>query len=119
METEELREYCLNKKGVTESFPFDGETLVFKIGNKMFLLLPLEKHPLTFSAKADPEWSDELREKYHQISGAYHMNKRHWNTIICESLKKELILKLIDHSYDLVFSSLTRKIREEIMEEES
>ena len=116
MEIEELREYCLNKKGVTESFPFNPETLVFKVGNKMFLLLSLEKQPFSFAAKADPEWSDELREEFPQISGAYHMNKKHWNSVICDGLKKDLILKLIDHSYDLVFSSLTRKIREEIME---
>lgn len=117
MEAEELRDYCLNKKGVTEGFPFDNETLVFKVGNKMFLLLPLEKHPLTFSAKADPHWSEELREEFSQISGAYHMNKIHWNSVVCDGLKKELILKLIDHSYELIFSSLTRKVREEIMEE--
>jgi len=118
MEAEELRDYCLNKKGVTEGFPFDNETLVFKVGNKMFMLLPLEKHPLTFSAKADPQWSEELREEFPQISGAYHMNKTHWNSVVCDGLKKELIKKLIDHSYDLIFSSLTRKVREEIMEEE-
>lgn len=117
METEEIREYCLNKKGVTESFPFDREILVFKVGGKMFLLVPLEKHPATFSAKALPEWSGELREVFPQISGAYHMNKLHWNTVVCEGLKRDFILKLIDHSYDLVFSSLTRKVREEIMDE--
>ncbi len=115
METEEIREYCLSKKAVTESFPFDNETLVFKVGGKMFLLISLERHPATFSAKADPEWSEELRENYPQISGAYHMNKTHWNSIVCEGLKKDLIIKLIDHSYDLVFKSLTKKIREEIL----
>ena len=118
MEIEDIRNYCLLKKGITESFPFDNETLVFKVGGKMFLLIPLEKQPPTFSAKALPEWSEELREEFPQISGAYHMNKTHWNAVVCEGLKKELILKLIDHSYDLVFSSLTRKVREEIMEEE-
>ena len=115
MEAEEIRTYCLSKKGVAESFPFDNETLVFKVGGKMFLLIALESRPITFSAKADPEWSTELREEFPQISGAYHMNKTHWNSIVCDGLKKDLILKLIDHSYDLVFSSLTRKAREEIM----
>jgi len=115
METEEIREYCLSKKAVTEGFPFDNETLVFKIGGKMFLLISLEKHPATFSAKADPEWSEELRENHPQISGAYHMNKTHWNSIVCEGLKKDLIIKLIDHSYDLVFKSLSKKAREEIL----
>jgi len=115
METEEIREYCLGKKAVTEGFPFDNETLVFKVGGKMFLLISLEKHPATFSAKADPEWNEELRENYPQISGAYHMNKTHWNSVLCEGLKKELILKLIDHSYDLVFKSLTKKLQAEIL----
>lgn len=116
MEAEEIRDYCLLKKGVTESFPFDSETLVFKVGGKMFLLLALEKQPTTFAAKANPEWSSELREEFSQISGAYHMNKIHWNSVVCEGLKKDLILKLIDHSYELVFSSLTKKMREEISE---
>lgn len=115
MEAEDIREYCLQKKAVTESFPFDNETLVFKVGGKMFLLISLEKQPVTFAAKADPELSEELRETHPQISGAYHMNKLHWNSIVCESLKKELILKLIDHSYDLVFRSLTKKLRDEIL----
>lgn len=118
MVIEEIREYCLQKKGVTESFPFDNETLVLKVGNKMFMLLPLEKYPLTISVKTNPEWSEELREEFPQITGAYHMNKTHWNSVVCEGLKRDLILKLIDHSYDLIFSSLTRKTREEIMNEE-
>ena len=117
MEAEEIREYCLSKKAVTEGFPFDLETLVFKVGGKMFLLISLEHHPTTFSAKANPEWSEELREKHYQINGAYHMNKIHWNSVVCESLKKELILKLIDHSYELIFNSLTKKIKEEISSE--
>ena len=115
MEAEEIREYCLSKKDVTEGFPFDNETLVFKIGGKMFLLVSLEKHPATFSAKADPEWIEELRENYPQISGAYHMNKTHWNSIVCEGLKKNLIIKLIDHSYDLVLNSLPKKNIAEIL----
>ena len=115
MEIEEIRNYCLQKKGVTENFPFDSETLVFKVGGKMFLLVPLENNPVTFAAKADPEWSEELREEFPQISGAYHMNKTHWNSVVCEGLKKDLILKLIDHSYDLVFKSLTKRIREEVL----
>ena len=118
MEIEEIRTFCLSKKGVTESFPFDNETLVFKIGGKMFALLPLEALSASISLKADPEWSVELREEFPQIQGAFHMNKTHWNSVECNGLKKDLILKLIDHSYDLVFASLTRKIREEIMNEE-
>jgi len=115
MEAEEIREYCLSKKAVTESFPFDQETLVYKVGGKMFLLISLEQHPATFAAKANPEWSEELREEFPQITGAYHMNKTHWNSVVCEGLKQDLILKLIDHSYDLVFKSLTKKLQLEII----
>ena len=114
MEAEEIRDYCLRKKAVTESFPFDLETLVFKVGGKIFLLISLEEQPATFSAKANPEWSEELREEFSQINGAYHMNKTHWNSVVCEGLKQDLILKLIDHSYDLVFKSLTKKMQVEI-----
>ena len=114
MEVEEIRDYCLRKKAVTESFPFDLETLVFKVGGKIFLLISLEEQPATFSAKANPEWSEELREEFPQIKGAYHMNKTHWNSVVCEGLKQDLILKLIDHSYDLVFKSLTKKMQGEI-----
>lgn len=115
MEIQEILDYCTRKKGVEETFPFDQETLVLKVGGKMFMLIPLEKQPLTISVKTDPEWSEELREKHHQIEGAYHMNKTHWNSVICEGIKKELILKLIDHSYDLIFGSLTKKKREEVI----
>lgn len=116
MDATEIREYCLSLKAVTESFPFDQETLVFKVGDKMFLLLALEKNPLVFSVKAKPEWSEELREKYPQISGAYHMNKTHWNSIVCDGLKRDFIQELIQHSYQLVFQSLTKKKKQEIIE---
>ena len=115
MEAEEIREYCLSKKAVTEGFPFDNETLVFKIGGKMFLLVSLEKHPATFSAKADPEWSEELRENYPQISGAYHMNKTHWNTIILDgSLDDSLVKDWIRDSYNLIFNALPKKTQAEM-----
>ncbi len=115
MTAEEIRDYCLAKAGATESFPFDSETLVFKVGGKMFLLVPLEKQPSQFAAKADPEWTAELREQFPQITGAYHMNKIHWNMVICEGLKVELLHRLIDHSYELVFRSLTKKLQKEIL----
>ncbi len=117
MEIEEIREYCLSKKAVTEGLPFDNETLVFKVGGKIFLFLPLESPQPTFSVKTDPDWSEELREKYFQITGAFHLNKTHWNSVLCEGLKRDLIVKLIDHSYDLVFKSLTKKLKEEILKE--
>lgn len=115
MDTNEILDYCLAKKGVTETFPFDSETLVMKVGTKMFLLIPLEKQPLSINVKTDPEWSAELRERYPQITGAYHMNKTHWNSVLVDGLKKELILQLIDQSYDLVFQSLTKKMQNTIL----
>ena len=115
MIAEEIREYCLAKKGVTEGFPFNETTLVFKVGGKMFLLMALDTQPLVFSAKNKEDYNQELREKYYQISGAYHMNKTHWNSVVCEGLKSDLIKKLIDDSYDLVFESLTKKVKEEIL----
>lgn len=114
MDANEILDYCLSKKGVTETFPFDNETLVMKVGTKMFLLMSLEKQPLTIAVKTDPEWSAELREQYPQITGAFHMNKTHWNSVSLDGLKRELVLKMIDHSYDLVFKSLTKKAKEEI-----
>lgn len=115
MDITEILDYCNAKKGVEETLPFDQETLVLKVGGKMFMLIPLEKQPLTISVKTDPEWSEELREQHPQITGAYHMNKTHWNSVVCEGLKRDLILKLIDSSYDLIFSSLTKKKREEVL----
>ena len=115
MDITEILSYCQQKKGVEETFPFNPETLVLKVAGKMFALIPLEKQPLVISLKTDPDWSAELREQYPQIQGAYHMNKTHWNSVVCEGLKKDLIFKLIDHSYDLVVKSLTKKIREELL----
>ncbi|MEA1849404.1 MULTISPECIES: MmcQ/YjbR family DNA-binding protein [Chryseobacterium] len=115
MDANEILEYCNAKKSVTESFPFDNETLVLKVGGKMFLLMSLERQPLQIAVKTDPEWSTELREQYPQITGAYHMNKTHWNSVEINGLKRELILQLIDHSYELVFKSLTRKIQNTIL----
>jgi len=115
MDANEILDYCLAKKGVTESFPFDNETLVMKVGTKMFLLMALEKQPLSINVKTDPEWSAELREQYLQITGAYHMNKIHWNAVMTDGLKKDLVFKMIDQSYELVFNSLTKKAKEEIL----
>ncbi|WP_017686204.1 MmcQ/YjbR family DNA-binding protein [Riemerella anatipestifer] len=115
MDIETIRTYCLEKKGVTESFPFHDETLVFKVSGKVFMLLSLDRIPLAFNVKTNPEWSEVLREKYPQIYGAYHMNKKHWNTVVVEGLPKSLLLELLDHSYDLVFSKLTKKQKEEVL----
>jgi predicted DNA-binding protein (MmcQ/YjbR family) len=111
MNIEEIRNYCLNKQGVTESFPFDQTTLVFKVGGKMFALLSLEKGS-KINLKCDPEYAVELRERYPGVEPGFHMNKKHWNTVDFHSdLPDELLKKWIDHSYDLVCSGLTKKLR--------
>jgi len=116
MNIELIREYCLSKPAVTESFPFDEDTLVFKIGNsKMFLLASLERVPLKINLKAVPEKSLELREKYPQITPGYHMNKKHWNSVVIDGLLPDsLIYELIDDSYSLVVKSMTKKQRNEL-----
>lgn len=110
MNAEEIRTYCINKKGVTESFPFDNNTLVFKVLDKMFLLMSLEKNPLSINVKCDPEIAIQLRETYPEsISPGYHMNKMHWNTVISnQELSASLIKRFIDESYQLVFKSLPK-----------
>ena len=114
MNVEEFRDYCLAKKGVSESFPFDEKTLVFKVMDKMFALCGLENYPLTANLKCDPDRSEELRETYDGlIIPGYHMNKRHWNTVQLEGGVPEGLLKeLIDHSYGLVVRSLPCRKRE-------
>lgn len=109
MNIEQLREYCLTKKYVTESFPFNADTLVFKVANKMFALVSLNSIPCVVSLKCNPEEAMELREKFIQITAGYHMNKKHWNTVQIECLPEYFIKKMIDDSYDLVIRKLSKK----------
>ena len=119
MNIEEYRNYCLAKKGVTEEFPFDEETLVFKVMGKMFALTSLkrwEEGDESVNLKCDPDRALELREEYESIKPGFHMSKKHWNTVQINSgeLSIQLIKELIDHSYDLVVKGLTKKLREEL-----
>jgi predicted DNA-binding protein (MmcQ/YjbR family) len=119
MNLETYYDYCLSKKGVTEHFPFDEETLVFKVGGKMFALSSLiewEKGNPSVNLKCNPEYAEELRAEYDDIKPGWHMSKIHWNTIkINREVPDSLIKELIDHSYDLVFKSLTKKIQLEVL----
>lgn len=115
MDIEAIREFCLSRPGTSESFPFDDETLVFKVGGKIFAFAALEKIPRIIIVKTQPEWSEELRESYSEITGAYHMNKKHWNSLEYENLPEDLTKKLLDNSYQLVFNGLSRKIQAEIL----
>lgn len=115
MNIEELREYCISKKGVIEGFPFDELTLVFKVGGKMFALTNLDGEP-SVNLKCDPEKAVELREQYSAIIPGYHMNKLHWNTVYLDrSLPENLIKELIDLSYGLVLASLPKVKRDEVL----
>ena len=102
MNIEELREYCLSKKGVTESFPFDNITLVFKVVGKMFLLTNTEGE-FSINVKCDPEKAISLREHYPCVLPGYHMDKKHWNTVLIDGTITDTLLKeWIDDSYDLI-----------------
>jgi predicted DNA-binding protein (MmcQ/YjbR family) len=102
MNIEELRDYCISKSGVTEEFPFNETTLVFKVMGKMFALTNLEGD-WSLSLKCDPDRAIELREQFPAIQPGYHMNKVHWNTLMMDgSLSQKLIFELVDHSYQLV-----------------
>ena len=117
MNIEELRSYCLSKNYVSEDTPFDDTTLAFKLGDKIFALTNIESKPTKVNLKCDPEKAIELRENYPDIIvPGYHMNKKHWNTIIIEEIDYSKLIELIDHSYKLVFNSLTKKKRLEILE---
>ncbi len=103
MNVEQIREYCILKEDVEESLPFGPDTLVFKVEGKIFLLLPLDAEQPQFNVKCDPDKAEELRAEYTCVLPGYHMNKKHWNTIIVDGSASSAILKeWIDDSYDLV-----------------
>ena len=111
MDIEEIRAYCLTKKGVEEGFPFGDTTLVLKVGGKIFVLINLDGDH-SMNLKCEPGRAIELREVYPAIIPGFHMNKKHWNTVVLDgSLSKRLIMDMIDHSYDLVFRSLSGKLQ--------
>lgn len=115
MNIEELREYCLSLRAATEHFPFDEVTLVFKVKDKMFALIPLDNPQTQIALKCDPERAIELREQYTAIVPAWHFNKKHWNTVFVSSeISTDFLKELIQHSYNLVVSGLPKKLRDEL-----
>lgn len=115
MHIEQFRNYCISKPAVTEEFPFDESTLVFKVCGKMFALVGLDEPELKANLKCDPEWAIELRETYEGIIAGFHMNKKHWNTVKVDgSFSEVLFREMIDHSYDLVVKGLPKKVREQL-----
>jgi len=114
VEIDELREYCISKIGVTEEFPFNEDTLVFKVGGKMFCLLNLVP-PHSINLKCDPEKVTSLIEEFEEISPGYHMNKKHWITIkLSGTLTDKFIWESVCNSYDLVFAKLPQKLRRDL-----
>ncbi len=118
MDLEDVRRYCLKKKGkITEEFPFDETILVYKVFGKMFLLTDVNHIPLSVNLKCDPGRAVELRERYAAITPAYHQSKIHWNTVgIDGTIPESLIYELIDHSYDEVVKKLPVKLKAKIVE---
>ena len=112
MNIEEFRIYCFKKKGVSEEFPFDQNTLVFKVMGKMFALTDVNSFA-SVNLKCDPEKAVELRENYDFVKPGFHMNKAHWNTVEIDwRIEDSLLISWIDDSYDLVAKSLTKKQKE-------
>lgn len=116
MNIESISEYCRKKKGVTEDFPFDEDTLAIRVLNKIFLLASLEKIPLQINLKCDPEYAVELREKYDSVQPGYHMNKSHWNTVILDgTIPVTELREMIDDSYEQVVEGLKKADRDKLM----
>ncbi len=114
MGIDELREYCISKIGVTEEFPFNEDTLVFKVGGKMFCLLNLVP-PHSINLKCDPEKVISLIEEFEEISPGYHMNKKHWISVsLSGTLTNKFILGLVNDSYNLVFAKLSEKLKKKL-----
>ena len=115
MNIESLRDYCLSKPAVEETLPFGPDTLVYKVGGKIFLLCGMNSEPLQFNVKCDPGKAIELRERYDCVQPGYHMNKKHWNTIVVDGTAGNTLLKeWINDSYDLIVESLPAKAREQL-----
>ena len=115
MDIESLRDYCLSKPAVEETLPFGTDTLVYKVGGKIFLLCGMDSEILQFNVKCDPEKAIELRERYDCVQPGYHMNKKHWNTIVVDGTASNTLLKeWIDDSYELIVKSLPTKAREQL-----
>jgi predicted DNA-binding protein (MmcQ/YjbR family) len=110
MNAENFRAHCLSKAGATEGTPFGPDNIVFKVGGKMFALLALDEVPTAVNLKCDPDRALELRDRYEQVQPGYHMNKKHWNTVVLDGvIPDKEVREMIDHSYKLVARSLPKR----------
>ena len=115
MDIESLRDYCLSKPAAQETLPFGPDTLVYKVGGKIFLICSLNSETLRFSVKCDPEKVIELRERYDCVQPGYHLNKKHWNTIMVDgTVSNSMMKEWINDSYDLIVESLPAKARAQL-----
>ncbi len=115
MDVKEAIGYCLSKRGAQETYPFDEETLVFKVGGKMFGLVYDRDGEMGLNLKCDPELALVLRQQYEGVFPGYHMNKKHWNTVLLGSdIPDDEMRRFVDISYDIVFNKLTKKLQKEI-----
>ena len=116
MNIEEVRAYCLAKKGVTEEFPFDSDVLVFKVMGKIFLLTSLTFQPFRLNLKMDTALVVEYRDKYAEVIPGYHMNKKHWNSVYFDTgtIPRKELLWMLEHSYREVVKGLTKKLQEDL-----
>lgn len=118
MERATLRQHCLRQPGAFEDFPFGPEAAVYKVGGKMFALIPVDVEGATISLKCDPTWAEILRQTYPAVTPGYHLNKKHWNSIVADdSIPEPEIVEMIEHSYKLVVKSLPKKVREALEHE--
>jgi len=115
MTREQARAACASRPGAAETYPFGPETAVYKVGGKMFALIPRSSEPASVSLKCDPEWAEVLRKAYPEVQPGYHLNKKHWNTIALDGgIPEDELAELIEHSYGLVVESLPKSVRAEL-----
>ena len=117
MTNQDIENYCLRKNGAIKAYPFDKVTAVYKVGNKMFVLYNEANDEVSLNLKCDPLYAVELRSLYESVIAGYHMSKKHWNTVTCNrEVDDKLVKEWIDDSYNLIFTSLTKKLQNEITE---
>ena len=116
MTADSLRRWCLARPSAVEEFPFGPETSVFKVEKKLFAISALGASPLKVSLKCEPELAEELRGSYPDaIAPGYHLNKRHWNTVLCDgTLPDAMVRDMVEDSYDLIVAAMPRAVRERL-----